>query len=363
MSTFLEITPRDPIIARDGRPFNAGSRMKSLDWPYPSVTAGSLRTMVGKARGVFKPEELRSIEVAGALPVRDGGLCFPWPLDCVLRQQPPAALPARPFKEWRGRTNLPPDLSPVVLSADTGDDFKPDPPPAFVGIRLIEKWLLGQGWQYPFATDATLISSVPLDERTHVALDSDRGAAEESMLYTTAALALPDDCSLQLRTAQAGMVEGVHVLGGERRLASWRRVDPPADGWTCPPDLAQSLQSATTIRLVLATPAAFDAGWAPAWLLSGEPVPGTGVKLKLVGACVGRGRPISGWSLEDGRAGPKPSRRLAPAGSTYFCELTEGSGRELAGAWLHAVSDREQDRKDGFGLALWGRWPEEGRSA
>jgi CRISPR-associated protein Cmr3 len=41
------ITPLDPVIARDGRPFNAGTRMKGLDWPYPSVLAGSLRTLLG----------------------------------------------------------------------------------------------------------------------------------------------------------------------------------------------------------------------------------------------------------------------------------------------------------------------------
>lgn len=27
----LSISPHDPIIARDGRPFNAGNRMKCLD--------------------------------------------------------------------------------------------------------------------------------------------------------------------------------------------------------------------------------------------------------------------------------------------------------------------------------------------
>src|ERR1039458_8816544 len=39
----IVIAPLDPVVARDGRPFNAGMRMKGLGWPYPSVLAGSDR--------------------------------------------------------------------------------------------------------------------------------------------------------------------------------------------------------------------------------------------------------------------------------------------------------------------------------
>ncbi|MDD3622507.1 MAG: type III-B CRISPR module-associated Cmr3 family protein, partial [Methanofollis sp.] len=48
---YLSITPHDPLIARDARPFGLGINMKSLDWPYPSVLAGSMRTMIGKMNG------------------------------------------------------------------------------------------------------------------------------------------------------------------------------------------------------------------------------------------------------------------------------------------------------------------------
>lgn len=52
MITYLKITSHDPIIARDGRPFGLGIRMKSLDWPYPSVLAGSVRTMLADRKSV-----------------------------------------------------------------------------------------------------------------------------------------------------------------------------------------------------------------------------------------------------------------------------------------------------------------------
>ena len=48
--SYITLDPHDPVIARDSRPFGAGIRMKSLDWLYPSVLAGSIRTAIGKVR-------------------------------------------------------------------------------------------------------------------------------------------------------------------------------------------------------------------------------------------------------------------------------------------------------------------------
>ena len=80
------------------------------------------------------------------------------------------------------------------------------------------------------------------------------------------------------------------------------------------------------------------------------------LNLKLVSACMGRWKPISGWSLEE--KGAKPIRRLVPAGSVYFFELEgdEDASIVAKNLWLKSVCDDEQDRKDGFGLALWGIW-------
>jgi CRISPR-associated protein Cmr3 len=110
--------------------------------------------------------------------------------------------------------------------------------------------------------------------------------------------------------------------------------------------------------MVLATPALFDDGWKPKWAREGRP-PGLDarddIKLKLVSACVPRWRPLSGWNFEIGKTGPKAVRRLAPAGSVYFFEVS-GAASALARLWLRPVSDQPQDRRDGFGLALWGTW-------
>ncbi|MGO7309814.1 type III-B CRISPR module-associated Cmr3 family protein, partial [Rhizobium ruizarguesonis] len=68
---------------------------------------------------------------------------------------------------------------------------------------------------------------------------------------------------------------------------------------------------------------------------------------------------VSGWDLKAGR--PKPTRRAVPAGSVYFLRLPQEWGeaevREwITGIWFQNLSDREQDRKDGYGLAALGVW-------
>lgn len=123
--------------------------------------------------------------------------------------------------------------------------------------------------------------------------------------------------------------------------------------------------------MILATPAIFSNGWLPAWLkckrlddgsdvLEGTP-PGASddLKLRLISACVDRWKPISGWSAEAKSRGPKAIRRMVPAGSVYFFEVQPGgNSSELGKLWLRSVCDKEEDRKDGFGLAVWGIWEE-----
>jgi len=113
--------------------------------------------------------------------------------------------------------------------------------------------------------------------------------------------------------------------------------------------------------MVLATPAIFEHGWRPGWLntkLIGTP-PGGGPELKLVGVSIQRWKAVSGWSLAKqagtDKPGPKAIRRLVPAGGVYFFE-TKDNAAALADQWLQPVSDNEQDRRDGFGLAVWGTW-------
>jgi CRISPR-associated protein Cmr3 len=118
-------------------------------------------------------------------------------------------------------------------------------------------------------------------------------------------------------------------------------------------------------RLILLTPAVFAKGAVPAW--SGQPWPPSGpITATVHAASVPRPAVVSGWDLaaknESGVPGrPKPTRRLAVAGSVYFLKLRgteEDLRRWCDETWLACVSDGEQDRRDGFGLAVLGTWEE-----
>ncbi len=385
MTHYLVLTPRDPIIARDGRPFGVGQghRMKSLDWPYPSVLAGSLRTLMGKLAGdEFTSDTittLKQIEVAGPLPLVNHQLYFAAPRDLIVWEREGGIprkrelMPLRPMLSEKDEKvcDLPDGLRPVLVT----EDVKAAKAPAFWSSDQMYLWLMnpsGKGFAVP-PGEATLGSGYlyapERDERTHVKIDPEIGTAEESLLFMTVGLDLSSrDLSAEVALAvrveadnrfakQVEELNTFHPLGGERRLLHWRTDQD--HGWSCLLGLRAALSNARQVRLVLATPALFGDGWKPGWLsndLEGCP-PGANVRLKLVGACVERWKPLSGWSLEADQRGPKAIRRLVPAGSVYFFVVVSGDAATLAEKlWLRSVSDEDQDRRDGFGLALWGVW-------
>jgi CRISPR-associated protein Cmr3 len=385
MTTFLRISGRDPLVARDGRPFGAGqgNRMRSCGWLHPSVVAGSFRTTLAKAadRG-FDPAtqaELLKIDVAGVLPLVGEQLYLPAPNDCVLDDKG-RVFRARPAKTEEGEgADWPAEgLRPVLL--DTNDDFKPESGPTFWPVNRYVEWLTGAKVD---PRSADFLGAPLADLRDHVSLDPDSGVASEGQLFTTVGIgsrALPRQghspgpakpsgpprreyfAEIEL-AARVGDVPGWgqqalstlsvwHPLGGERRLAHWQTArDEKA--WERPVAVADALRKTNRVTMILATPAIFSNGWKPGWLDAGSPFNG-GPRLTLVGVCIQRWRALSGWSYKVG--GPKAIRRMAPAGGVYFFESDSNDNSALAGHWLRPVSDREQERRDGFGLAVWGTW-------
>jgi CRISPR-associated protein Cmr3 len=112
------------------------------------------------------------------------------------------------------------------------------------------------------------------------------------------------------------------------------------------------------LTLTLLTPAIFAAGYRPDWLdedLQGEPPGVAGLRLQLVAAALERWQPHSGWDLAE--QAPRATRKLVGAGATYwFRLLDEPDDGALASLWLASLCDDEQDRRDGYGLALPAPW-------
>lgn len=397
MSVVLQLTAHDPLIARDGRPFGAGQgrRMRGLPWPLPSVVAGSFRTALVKSNPAFdfswqkfKQEDLQNVAVAGVFPVHGNELYLPAPNDAVgepnengkgikkLHRVVPQSI--------TGGCDLPENgLQPVMLSVSQAkEDFKAAEIPAWWPIDRYFDWLLDKD----FSLDPSFLRSPLQENRDHVCLDAERGAAAEGLIFATAGLnvthlprfATEESMPWHKRLAEITLSARVnipdaapglaidpqfgtwHPLGGERRMVHWQRLQQSVSGWECRQDVKSALATSEHVRMILATPAIFKGGWKPGWLTNGLEGELSGVKLKLVGVSNGRWKAVSGWSLqphkETGRPGPKPIRRMVPAGSVYFFECEKGAAAKLADCWLQSVSDDPQAQRDGFGLATWGIW-------
>lgn len=392
--SYVSITSHDPLISRDGRPFGKGqgNRMRSLEWIYPSMLAGSIRTMLGKMMGgSFTPgevETLKRLSISGPFPLVNGLLYIPAPKDILVKNEngnrSSVALRPMSLREGEG-CDLPKGLRPAMHKGE--EEFKPEKVPAFWSMTKMTDWLMdSEGMSFgPPATGEDLndvldfMNSPEKEERIHVEIDSETGTSKEGQLFSTTGLDLTrnrpirgEPLQFAARIESDGTLDGhikdldtLHPLGGERRLAHWKS-QKMVETWAFPSNMTNCFEGALgkRLRLILATPALFSGGWLPGWLdmvgdsIAGRP-PGApeDVTLKLVSACVDHWRPISGWSVERGKRGPKPVRRLVPAGSVYFFEVLSGNAEELVRRlWLKPLSDDEQDRRDGFGLALWGVW-------
>ncbi len=357
------ITPRDPLVARDGRPFFAGggSRMKSLDWLMPSVVAGAFRSLYGLQRGVdFATEagELLKIRCDGALPVVDNEMYFPAPANCAARRDAQGIL---------RYSRLKPDAQGQIVV----DILAPaQPVPVWWSRANLERWLTRQEITLPNPQRQRVPGYVPLiahDARNHVRINDALRKGEDEMLFETVGLdlSLPGShavVQLAARTVAPDAVSpSLHTLGGERRMVYWGNGESSL--WTCPEAVQRALTETTQVCLVLATPGWFKDGSFPVAVGATWKPPGVhDVELTFKGACLHRWQAVSGWAMREVNGaprGPKALRRLAPAGSVYFFTCNKGDGAQLASHWLESVSDDTdggQLRRDGFGLALWGVW-------
>ncbi len=359
MKTWI-VEPRDTLIIRDGRPVREGSPpMQSVDFPWPSTIAGFVRTRVGmNDHGVFTLDatEAKKIRVTGPWLAElddDGRIVkhyVPAPQDCSWR-----AVEDDSQKLRRVRLSLQPipegcqtDLAngfDVVGCAPEEQMKKPARGPAFWRFDDVMKWLLDP------QDDETLSKefghAAPIHEqRFHAAIDESTGAARDEHLFSTDGLRFTTRArkrfALAFHCDDSRLREGLATVGGERRMSFLRE----AAGMSVPAFPADfKLGSDRIARVVLLTPAMFKNGFAPTSFGEGT---------RVIGACVGRAEVISGWDFVT--RGPKQTRRMAPAGSVYWVKIDPSVDAKTwaEGVWMKCVSDDQQDKLDGFGLAVVG---------
>lgn len=366
------IEPRDPLVARDGRPFssNPGARARSLPFPLPQTIAGAVRTRVGLSQGLTFPEaaqKVRQIGIRGPLLAErkesNWELLVPAPADAVLLGKDTETFLYRLLPLHLGEgvaTNLPQNLYPVGIP-QPDNKSKPLSLPRFWYWTAFERWLKEPPVKAEQSEDCLGHNGPQSEVRTHLKLNPETQTAEEGYLFQTSGLEftyarkdrrqkplLSSARRLALALWVEGAPRGVFPLGGERRLAIWQSESIPLP--EPPKGLLQSLVQHQAARVIFLTPAAFRAGYLP------EDGSLHGAKIEAV--ALGRAVVASGWDLEHHR--PKPSRRLVPAGSVYFVRFSDWDEARveawLREVWMQNLSDDPQDCLDGCGLVAVGSW-------
>ncbi len=380
------IEPHDSLIARDGRPFtpDPGARAATLSFLFPSTTAGAFRTMVGlKRSAAFSDwQSLLHITVHGPLLVNlanDDAIAdwfAPAPADAVafkadehitLRRLVPLTMPEGWNTDLAEKPGTPADLKPVGLPSPRVE--KAVKTPQFWRWKQFEQWLREPETleeQSPMSSSDLGLPGLPRDERVQIARDRTTRTARDEHLFSTQGLSFtlmenghPLRLGLAILTPETVLATDSFVapLGGERRLASWRASTQ--DFPQCPSAIADQIAHDRSCRLVLLTPAFFAQGYIPNWLVQ----PHHDVTPTLQAIAIDRPQVVSGWDLAKSK--PKPSRRLAPAGTVLFLKLDgtpEAIQQWTNALWMQCVSDDEpsgdpnQCRNDGFGLAALGTW-------
>lgn len=191
MTTYL-IDPKAPLLFRDGRPFGAAERAETLPFPLPSTVVGALRGAYGDAKGLDfsrHREQVMRLRLAGLLPARrhlESGTVQPLfikPADAQYRHERPVVR-LRPIALATGEgTDLPHGLLPLGLADDAGQG-KPQSGAAFWHAEAMQRWLAGQAVE----TAGLGVDALPVDTRTHVAMDDQTFSNRAGQLFQTTGL-------------------------------------------------------------------------------------------------------------------------------------------------------------------------------
>jgi CRISPR-associated protein Cmr3 len=246
---------------------------------------------------------------------------------------------------------------------------KPEDGPRWWTEADFVDWLVGN--QVAKAShEAQEALRLPYRDQSHVRIDPTSDTAVDGFLYSTRVCeslvrdteerawiewSVAIDCELP---EEGALVGRRIILGGKGKLAAIAAAPPALFGRPQQLDSAFAARPAG-LRLVVVTPALFEAGWCPDGFRHTEAgyvgtIPGITDGLRLVAALVPRPQHLSGWDMA--KRQPKATERLVSPGSVYFLTKTNGQPFEQDDAerlWLAQLGNRT---REGFGCVVPGVW-------
>ena len=406
LTTNYLIEPLAPLVFRSGKPFGSQASAADVIFPMPSAAAGLIRaTSINQKKAdidehsvedvTYQPyQQILAIKSTGPYLARfDESLqhveiLVPKPADALYFE---AQTDNADNDEANSKVQLV-RLSPKPLDADCGSDLpegllpvqmetaikgKPKPGVAYWTLEHLKKWQAGHNIDFDTLQNQG-ITQLPIDLRTHVAIDSKSKATKTGQLFQTASFDFGYTkiegentggrsvwCDHRLgfiiQTEQS-LNEDMVTFGGERRLSRFVPINISENFYDDSAEaLLKKINDANGFRLTFLTPCIFANGYLPTWLDATTKkgvLPNTDTTVSLKACAIDKWQAVSGWDSILWK--PKAMRKAISSGSVYWFELdSELNMSDLEQMLYHVWSDDNQDKRDGFGSAIIAPWQAE----
>jgi len=365
----IKINALDTLFFRDGKPFARGAETwaDAVFPPYPSVIYGALRSAyfaehhkeLSKANTPDDPT--RSLQITNLYLAVDDQAFYSLPLDQVIKKGSKLESLTIPLSSNK--------YSEVISSCPTIEllctktvEIVETVKGGILNSYDMEDYLNGKTTYISFDQISNYLTS---EAKVGIGRDHSTHTSDESFLYRVGMNRLSSRKEFNKETQQLSLVvafngldlkqKGFIRLGGEGKGAVYDQTDEVSLS-TNNFDIKEN-----RFKLIFTTPAIFDKGWLPSWLdentLTGE---FNDISLKLITAAIGKSCSIGGFDLKKGFH--KPMYQAVPAGSVYYFEVENLSNiqddftSKLIDVFHgKALSDKNEHKKQGFGIALIGR--------
>jgi hypothetical protein len=358
------LRPREALMFRDSRPFDAGLQVSARSQlPEPGTLFGAVRTAAlqqvcadlsaygqgRRCRACERRPDCLAVSLAGP-PGSPGAPSHPGSLRClggVIADEAGTLFVPRPHllvevedglairapSTWTGAWN-----AGVTEAALPGPCVYDGPLPEWVRVEDLAVLLSGRMPELALPGWATDGGPAALEPRVGLAR-TDKGVAMDGYLYRAefrryrtgigpaAAVEAPDGCAWS---------PTVH-LGGRSRTADVMVTDLD---W---PPIEQPATAPGRYAVAIVTSGWFAAGWHPR-------LPND---VTVAAAVVAVQEPSQGWDLACGQ--PRPMRWVCPAGSVWWLDAATQQAAEQLVGW-HGRPLCEDRPHAGYGLAFVGRW-------
>ena len=368
------INPFDTLFFRDGKPFSLGEETitNTILLPYPSTIYGAILSAYISQNNISLTEEtlknlekkLKIIQIALYDEIAEH-LLYPVPYDLVYEKEENYS-----------------DLYPLSLLNNVSSNIYFFKIPVFYKNQNVENFN-GFVYQEDFKeylsnnSDITHKLStnevISIEYKIGIGINNTINSVVEGNLYRIQLIRLRRDFFSEYENVRLKIfveLEGLDLedngylkLGGENKVVYYEKLDkdPSEDIKNLVIQLDENSSEHLKFKLYLLTPAIFKTGYLAEWMNEKDFVKfkpkwcDKEIEIKLLSVATGKYLSIGGFDLKEKKL--KSMKRAVPEGTIYYFETKEKDFNKIKKCFhLKSISDYEELRQKGFGIAFVGKY-------